>query len=249
MLNPLLFQLYTSSLWEIWSIPPASPLNPRMCCRVHLATHSHCLPVQPRKHQCIRLVGRIFFFLFRMSAVLQKFKTLEALIVHCFILLSLKRNLAESSMLKRGEAGRPVPSITISVPKPSFAPSAAADKISTLHKTGYYHCFNITWTVLPEPYVKVYLKCFFPFFCQVQAKQNSPIAKLSSSDRSTEWVSESTFLFNSLPIYRLLLISLFFGQKLIPGPILILFWSFISNFTLFHYCIRIETHNIIRKHG
>lgn len=55
MLNPLLFQLYTSSLWEIWSIAPASPLNPRMCCRVHLATHSLCLLVQPHRHQCIRL--------------------------------------------------------------------------------------------------------------------------------------------------------------------------------------------------
>lgn len=88
---------------------------------------------------------------------------MEALVVICFLFLSLKRNLAESSTLKRGEAGRPVPSITISVPKPSFAPSAAADKISTLHKTGYYHCFSITWNLTPDSYVNIYRKYFFLF--------------------------------------------------------------------------------------
>ncbi|XP_041819530.1 transcription intermediary factor 1-alpha isoform X1 [Chelmon rostratus] len=69
-----------------------------------------------------------------------------------------QRGLPESSFLKRSEAGGSVPSITISIPKPSFAPSvasAAADKTSALNHIA------------------------------VQARQNSPIAKPSSSDRST----------------------------------------------------------------
>ncbi|XP_044199814.1 transcription intermediary factor 1-alpha isoform X5 [Thunnus albacares] len=74
--------------------------------------------------------------------------------------LHQQRGLTESSnpFLKRSEASGSVPSITISIPKPSFAPSlasAAADKTSTLN--------HIT----------------------VQGRQNSPIAKPSSSDRST----------------------------------------------------------------
>ncbi|XP_047430938.1 transcription intermediary factor 1-alpha isoform X2 [Mugil cephalus] len=69
-----------------------------------------------------------------------------------------QRCLPESSLLKRSEAGGPVPSITISVPKPSFGQSLASatrDKTSTLN--------HIT----------------------VQGRQNSPLAKPSSSDRST----------------------------------------------------------------
>ncbi|XP_067438596.1 transcription intermediary factor 1-alpha-like [Thunnus thynnus] len=74
--------------------------------------------------------------------------------------LHQQRGLTESSnpFLKRSEASGSVPSITISIPKPSFAPSlasAAADKTSTLN--------HIT----------------------VQGRQNSPMAKPSSSDRST----------------------------------------------------------------
>ncbi|XP_067346530.1 transcription intermediary factor 1-alpha isoform X1 [Channa argus] len=69
-----------------------------------------------------------------------------------------QRGLQESSFLKRTEASGTVPSITISVPKPSYAQSLAsktADKTSTLG--------HIT----------------------VQGRQNSPVAKPSSSDRST----------------------------------------------------------------
>ncbi|XP_076578928.1 transcription intermediary factor 1-alpha isoform X1 [Chaetodon auriga] len=69
-----------------------------------------------------------------------------------------QRGFTESSFLKRSETGGSVPSITISIPKPSFAPSVAsatADKTSAIN--------HIT----------------------VQARQNSPIAKPSSSDRST----------------------------------------------------------------
>ncbi|XP_030576464.1 transcription intermediary factor 1-alpha isoform X2 [Archocentrus centrarchus] len=69
-----------------------------------------------------------------------------------------QRCLPESSFLKRSEPGGSVPSITISVPKPSFPPSlasATADKTSTLnHVAG-------------------------------QGRQNSPMAKPSSSERST----------------------------------------------------------------
>nr|XP_033470995.1 transcription intermediary factor 1-alpha isoform X5 [Epinephelus lanceolatus] len=69
-----------------------------------------------------------------------------------------QRGLAESSFLKRSEAGGSVPSITISIPKPTFAPSlasATADKTSAVNHIA------------------------------VQARQNSPMAKPSSSDRST----------------------------------------------------------------
>ncbi|XP_008293082.1 transcription intermediary factor 1-alpha isoform X2 [Stegastes partitus] len=73
-----------------------------------------------------------------------------------------QRCLPESTFLKRSEASGPLPSITISVPKPGFAPSlapGAADKPSTLnHAT-------------------------------VQGRQNSPMAKPSSSDRSTGMTS------------------------------------------------------------
>ncbi|XP_042366996.1 transcription intermediary factor 1-alpha isoform X3 [Plectropomus leopardus] len=69
-----------------------------------------------------------------------------------------QRGLTESSYLKRSEAGASVPSITISIPKPTFAPSLASattDKTSTVNHIA------------------------------VQARQNSPMAKPSSSDRST----------------------------------------------------------------
>lgn len=69
-----------------------------------------------------------------------------------------QRCLPESSYLKRSEAGGSVPSITISIPKPSFASSlasAVADKTSSVN--------HIT----------------------AQGRQNSPMAKPSSSDRST----------------------------------------------------------------
>ncbi|KAM7378088.1 hypothetical protein PAMA_013135 [Pampus argenteus] len=72
--------------------------------------------------------------------------------------LHQQRGLTESSFLKRSEASGSVPSITISIPKPSFAAnlaSATADKTSTLN--------HIT----------------------VQGRQNSLMAKPSSSDRST----------------------------------------------------------------
>ncbi|XP_078138272.1 transcription intermediary factor 1-alpha isoform X2 [Centroberyx gerrardi] len=62
-----------------------------------------------------------------------------------------QRGLMESSFLKRSEAGSSVPSITISIPKPSFAPSLAS---ATADKT-------------------------------TQGRQNSPMAKPSSSERST----------------------------------------------------------------
>ncbi|XP_040030511.2 transcription intermediary factor 1-alpha [Gasterosteus aculeatus] len=72
--------------------------------------------------------------------------------------MSLQRGLTESSYLRRSEAGGSVPSITISIPKPSFAPSlssATADKTSAFNHTS------------------------------VQARQNCPMAKPSSSDRGT----------------------------------------------------------------
>nr|XP_019947956.1 PREDICTED: transcription intermediary factor 1-alpha-like isoform X2 [Paralichthys olivaceus] len=69
-----------------------------------------------------------------------------------------QRSMPEPSFLKRSEASATVPSISISIPKPSYAPSlasASADKTSTLnHMT-------------------------------VQGRQNSPMAKPSSSDRGT----------------------------------------------------------------
>ncbi|KAF7648710.1 hypothetical protein LDENG_00152880 [Lucifuga dentata] len=68
------------------------------------------------------------------------------------------RSLNDTSFLKRSETIGSVPSITISIPKPSFAPnvaSAAADKTSSL------------------------------IHIAVQGRQNSPTAKPSSSERST----------------------------------------------------------------
>ncbi|XP_029350803.1 transcription intermediary factor 1-alpha isoform X2 [Echeneis naucrates] len=69
-----------------------------------------------------------------------------------------QRGLPESSFLKRSEASGSVPSITISIPKPSYASSVASattEKTSTLN--------HIT----------------------VQGRQNSPMAKPSSTDRGT----------------------------------------------------------------
>ncbi|XP_029317686.1 transcription intermediary factor 1-alpha isoform X2 [Cottoperca gobio] len=69
-----------------------------------------------------------------------------------------QRGLTESTYLKRNDAGASAPSITISIPKPSFAQSqasATSEKISTFNHIA------------------------------VQARQNSPMAKPSSSDRST----------------------------------------------------------------
>ncbi|XP_022053365.1 transcription intermediary factor 1-alpha isoform X1 [Acanthochromis polyacanthus] len=69
-----------------------------------------------------------------------------------------QRCMPESSFLKRSEPGGSLPSITISVPKPGFAPSltaAAADKTSAVNHAA------------------------------VQARQNSPMAKPSSTDRGT----------------------------------------------------------------
>lgn len=45
-----------------------------------------------------------------------------------------QRNLSESATLKRSEAGRPVPSVTVTVPKPSLGPSTASERLSALHK-------------------------------------------------------------------------------------------------------------------
>lgn len=108
-----------------------------------------------------------------------------------FVFHFLKRGLTESSFLKRTEAGGSVPSITISIPKPSFAPSVAsatADKINTLnHKTGHYHCSDAASNLKIPSYANINLKLNLSFllFFQVQARQNSPVAKPSSSDRST----------------------------------------------------------------
>lgn len=73
-----------------------------------------------------------------------------------------QRGLTESSYLKRTEASGSVPSITISIPKPTFAASgasAATDKTSTLNHLA------------------------------AQGRQHSPMAKPSSSDRSTATIS------------------------------------------------------------
>lgn len=230
-----------------------------MCCRVHLATHSLCLLVQPHRHHCIRLVGGFYFSQDKHNSRETKKNAwfVEALVVICSLFLSLKRNLAESSTLKRSEAGRPVPSITISIPKPSFAPSAAADKISTLHKTGYYRCFNITWNLMPDSYVNIYLKYFFLFFVKCKQSRTLPSQScplqtgVQSESPKSLHIIKFSFLLNSLLIYRhsfgKSLCS--FDQKNDLSPILILFWGFISNFTLFHYCIRLETHTLIQRHG
>lgn len=65
---------------------------------------------------------------------------------YCF----LQRGLTESTYLKRSEAVGPVPSITISIPKPSFATSGASatvDKPSTLnHVTGCCQSCDVATT-------------------------------------------------------------------------------------------------------
>ncbi|XP_053270728.1 transcription intermediary factor 1-alpha isoform X2 [Pleuronectes platessa] len=69
-----------------------------------------------------------------------------------------QRGMPEPSFLKRSEASATVPSISISIPKHSYVPSlasASTDKTSTLNHMA------------------------------VQARQNSPMAKPSSSDRGT----------------------------------------------------------------
>ncbi|XP_062238449.1 transcription intermediary factor 1-alpha isoform X1 [Platichthys flesus] len=69
-----------------------------------------------------------------------------------------QRGMPEPSFLKRSEASATVPSISVSIPKPSYVPglaSASSDKTSTLNHMA------------------------------VQARQNSPMAKPSSSDRGT----------------------------------------------------------------
>lgn len=100
-----------------------------------------------------------------------------------------QRGLGEPSFLKRSEPTGSVPSITISVPKPSFAPSvasASADKTSTLnHMT-------------------------------VQARQNSPIAKPSSSDRGTGTSSwKQTFEPPSAPSAKR-------RRRSSPGPVIVI---------------------------
>ncbi|XP_035535759.1 LOW QUALITY PROTEIN: transcription intermediary factor 1-alpha-like [Morone saxatilis] len=100
-----------------------------------------------------------------------------------------QRGLAESSFLKRSEASGSVPSITISIPKPSFAPSlasATADKTSALNHIA------------------------------VQARQNSPIAKPTSSDRSTGTTSwKPTFEAPSAPSAKR-------RRRSSPGPVIVI---------------------------
>ncbi|XP_030005686.1 transcription intermediary factor 1-alpha isoform X2 [Sphaeramia orbicularis] len=69
-----------------------------------------------------------------------------------------QRGLTDSSFLKRSEAAGPVPSITISVPKPNFSSSLTS---ATTDKTS------------------------MPNHMTVQGRQNSPMTKPSSTDRST----------------------------------------------------------------
>ncbi|KAE8281491.1 Transcription intermediary factor 1-alpha [Larimichthys crocea] len=100
-----------------------------------------------------------------------------------------QRGLTESSFLKRSEPGGSVPSITISIPKPSFPPSAAsasADKTSALN--------HIT----------------------VQVRQNSPLAKPSSSDRGTGTTSwKPTFEAPSAPSAKR-------RRRTSPGPVIVI---------------------------
>ncbi|KAM4615094.1 transcription intermediary factor 1-alpha-like isoform 2-T2 [Polymixia lowei] len=92
-----------------------------------------------------------------------------------------QRGLMESSYLKRTEASGPVPSITISIPKPSFAPSLAS---ATADKT-------------------------------IQGRQNSPMAKPSSSDRSTGTTSwKHTSDPPAVPSKR--------RRRTSPGPIIVI---------------------------
>lgn len=57
--NSVFFQLVfsTCSLWETWSIPPASFLNLQMGCRAHRATHSLSQVEQLHRRHCTRFVG------------------------------------------------------------------------------------------------------------------------------------------------------------------------------------------------
>ncbi|XP_036976804.1 transcription intermediary factor 1-alpha isoform X1 [Acanthopagrus latus] len=100
-----------------------------------------------------------------------------------------QRGLTESTYLKRSEAVGPVPSITISIPKPSFATSgtsATVDKTSALN--------HVT----------------------AQARQNSPLAKPSSSDRSTGTTSwKPTFEPPSAPPTKR-------RRRTSPGPIIVI---------------------------
>ncbi|XP_028280936.1 transcription intermediary factor 1-alpha isoform X2 [Parambassis ranga] len=100
-----------------------------------------------------------------------------------------QRCLPESSFLRRSEAGGPVPSITISIPKPSFAhsnTSVTADKTSTLN--------HVT----------------------VQGRQNSPMAKPSSTDRSTGTTTwKQTYEQPSTPVAKR-------RRRSSPGPIIVI---------------------------
>ncbi|XP_074554097.1 transcription intermediary factor 1-alpha isoform X2 [Halichoeres trimaculatus] len=101
----------------------------------------------------------------------------------------LQRGPVESFYMKRNESGGSVPSITISIPKPSLAPSlasATADKPSTLNHVS------------------------------AQARQNSPMAKPSSSDRSTGSSSwKPTFEPPSAPSAKR-------RRRSSPGPIIVI---------------------------
>ncbi|KAM6895773.1 transcription intermediary factor 1-alpha [Xenentodon cancila] len=100
-----------------------------------------------------------------------------------------QRSLAESSFLKRSEVDGSVPSISISVPKPSMVPSVAfatTDRMSSFsHATA-------------------------------QGRQDSPMAKPSSSDRSTGLPSyKQTSELPSAPATKR-------RRRLSPGPIIII---------------------------
>ncbi|CAJ1055055.1 transcription intermediary factor 1-alpha isoform X3 [Xyrichtys novacula] len=101
----------------------------------------------------------------------------------------LQRGPVESFYQKRSDAGASVPSITISIPKPNLPPnltSATADKPSTLNHIS------------------------------VQARQNSPMAKPSSSDRSTGASSwKPTFELPSAPSAKR-------RRRSSPGPVIVI---------------------------
>ncbi|XP_031721446.1 transcription intermediary factor 1-alpha isoform X3 [Anarrhichthys ocellatus] len=103
-----------------------------------------------------------------------------------------QRGLTESSFLKRSESGGSVPSITISIPKPSFGPSLAA---AIAEKT---NAFNHT---------------------AVQARQNSPMAKPSSSDRGT---GTTSWRQSSEPPSAPSAPSAKRRRRLSPGPIIVI---------------------------
>ncbi|KAM3587292.1 uncharacterized protein V6R79_001066 [Siganus canaliculatus] len=100
-----------------------------------------------------------------------------------------QRGLAEPSFLKRTEPGGSVPSITISIPKSNFSPSvasAAADRTSILNHK------------------------------TVQVRQNSPIAKPSSTDRSTGTTSwKPAFESPSAPSAKR-------RRRTSPGPVIVI---------------------------